>query len=182
MKKSRAVVFFDRDGTLNVEKNYVYRYEDWEWLPGAISGLKTLAEAGFLLVIVSNQSGVARGFFSAKNVEELHRHVADDLRMSGVEVAGFYFCPHGPEEGCDCRKPCPGLLLRAAEDLSLDLSRSFMVGDKVIDVEAGCRAGVQPLLVETGYGKEQRHLLRSPVPVMKDLSAASEWIVSKSKT
>ncbi|MBL8023928.1 MAG: D-glycero-beta-D-manno-heptose 1,7-bisphosphate 7-phosphatase [Elusimicrobia bacterium] len=175
-------VFLDRDGTLNVEKDYVYRYEDWEWVPGAVDGLRDLIGLGFRLVVVSNQSGIARGYFGVSDVQALHHRVAQELREKGIELAGFYFCPHGPGGGCDCRKPAPGLLLRAAQDLGIDLHRSFMVGDKASDVEAGQRAGVHPLLVETGYGKEQRSQVGSPVPVVRDFSAAVKWIVSKSKT
>jgi D-glycero-D-manno-heptose 1,7-bisphosphate phosphatase len=177
-----AAVFLDRDGTLNVEKNYMCRYEDWEWIPGVVDGLKKLVETGFLLVIVSNQSGVARGYFSKEDVDALHLRVERELQREGVPIAGFYYCPHGPDEGCACRKPAPGMIVQASRALHIDLSRSYLVGDKAVDVEAGVRAGVQPLLVTTGYGKKQRGGVGAPVPVVRDLASAADWIVSNSMT
>lgn len=173
-------VFLDRDGTLNVEKEYVFRYEDWEWIPGAVEGLKELGKMGFKLVVVSNQSGVARGYYARADMEELHRRVGEDLKSQGVTIAGFYYCPHGPGEGCACRKPEPGMILHAAKDLDIDLSRSFMVGDKAIDVEAGRRAGVRTFLVETGYGREESRQVATGVPRVKNLFEAVEAIRSLS--
>jgi len=173
---SVAAVFLDRDGTLNVDKDYVYRYADWEWVPGAVEGMRELMGLGFRLVVVSNQSGIARGYFAASDVKALHAQVSSDLRAAGVEIAGFYFCPHGPGDGCDCRKPRPGLLLQAQKDLKINLSRSFMVGDKIIDVEAGQTAGVQPILVGTGYGVREKESLPKGVPFANDLLSAARWI------
>lgn len=173
---TERAVFLDRDGTLNVEKDYVYRYEDWEWIPGSIEGLKKLAELGFHLVVVSNQSGVARGYYTASDVHALHDRLAEDLRGKGVSVAGFYFCPHGPDDVCACRKPKPGLLLQAKTDLKLDLSRSYMVGDKMIDVQAGQAAGVQPILVGTGYGITENKALPPGIPFADNLLSAAQWI------
>jgi D-glycero-D-manno-heptose 1,7-bisphosphate phosphatase len=173
---SGAAVFLDRDGTLNVEKDYVYRYADWEWVPGAVEGLKKIAGLGFRLVVVSNQSGVARGYYTDSDVRALHSVVAKDLRESGIDVAGFYFCPHGPGDGCDCRKPQPGLLLQAQKDLKIDFSGSFMVGDKLIDIQAAQAAGVQPILVGTGYGMKEKGTLPPSVPFVNDLLAAAQWI------
>ncbi|MBL0058301.1 MAG: D-glycero-beta-D-manno-heptose 1,7-bisphosphate 7-phosphatase [Elusimicrobia bacterium] len=175
-KPDRAAVFLDRDGTLNVEKDYVHRYANWEWIPGAVDGMRKMAGLGFRLVVVSNQSGVARGYYSAADVRALHGQVAKDLHGMGVEVAGFYFCPHGPGEGCDCRKPRPGMVLKAETDLNIDLSRSFLVGDKLIDVQAAQAAGVQPILVGTGYGLKEKAHLPAGVPFVRDLSAAAHWI------
>ena len=171
-----AAVFLDRDGTLNVEKDYVYRYEDWEWIPGAVEGMKKLARMGFRLVVVSNQSGIARGFYGVSDVQTLHHQVAQDLRGQGIDVAGFYFCPHGPSEGCDCRKPRPGLILQAEKDLKIDLAPSYMVGDKLIDVQAGQAAGVHPILVGTGYGGKEMGNLPKGVSFVKNLFAASQLI------
>lgn len=171
-----AAVFLDRDGTLNVEKEYVFRYEDWEWIPGAKDGMRKLVALGFRLVVVSNQSGVARGFYTVSDVQALHSRIAKDLRAAGVNVAGFYFCPHGPGDGCECRKPRPGLLLQAQKDLKIDLSLSYMVGDKLIDIQAAQAAGVRPILVGTGYGKTEKKSLPSGIPFVPDMLAAAEWI------
>lgn len=171
-----AAVFLDRDGTLNVEKEYVFRYEDWEWVPGAVEGLKRLAGLEFRLVVVSNQSGVARGYYRVSDVQILHNRVAKELETKGVHISGFYFCPHGPKDGCECRKPKPGMILQAEKELGIDLSRSFMVGDKLIDVEAGQAAGVRPILVGTGYGAIEKKRLPVNVPFAADLLAVSEWL------
>lgn len=177
---SRAV-FFDRDGTLNVEKDYVYRYQDWEWNPGVVEGLKSLADLGFKLVVISNQSGVGRGYFDKKDVFALHDQVAVDLLKQGIPMAGFYFCTHGPDDGCVCRKPQPGLLLQAEKDLHIDLPRSYMVGDKLIDVQAALAAGVQPILVGTGYGRKEKGALPVGVPFVEDLLDAFHWIKRREK-
>lgn len=173
---SAKAVFLDRDGTLNVEKDYVFRYEDWEWVPGAVEGLRRLADLGFLLVVVSNQSGASRGYYSADDVRILHDRVKKDLAGMGVPIAGFYFCPHGPSDGCECRKPKPGLILRAQKELGIDLARSYMVGDKLIDVEAGKSAGVRSVLVGTGYGSTAKPHLPADIPFMADLLAVSKWV------
>ncbi|AMV72652.1 D-glycero-beta-D-manno-heptose 1,7-bisphosphate 7-phosphatase [Desulfuromonas carbonis] len=181
----QPAVFLDRDGTLNVEKDYLYRVEDFEFIPGAVNALRRLKAAGFLLFIVTNQSGVARGYFTLEDVERLHHHVQQELVRQGTAIDAFYVCPHHPERGldpwrrtCDCRKGNPGLLLQAAGDYGVDLSRSFMVGDKVADIEAGRRAGCTPLLVLTGYGSASSvELGDDPVVRCVDLAAAVEWIL-----
>lgn len=175
----RPAVFLDRDGTLNVEKEYLYRYADWEWLPGVPQALRRLVKSGFKLVVVSNQSGVGRGFYTAADVVRLHRCVAAALRAEGVRIAGFYVCPHAPADGCDCRKPRPGLIQRAARERGIDLSRSFLVGDKAIDVEAALSAGVTPLLVLTGYGSKERWKVPRKVQRVKTLSSAATVILKE---
>lgn len=159
----KRAVFFDRDGTLNVEKNYLWRIEDFEFFPGVPNAIRQLNRAGVLVVVVTNQSGVARGYFQLDDVRFLHDHIQSELMASGARIDGFYICPHHPDFGhpprrCDCRKPAPGMLLRAAKDLDIDLNASYMVGDKLDDLEAARRAGCVPLLVETGYGRETVHL------------------------
>jgi D-glycero-D-manno-heptose 1,7-bisphosphate phosphatase len=177
-------VFLDRDGTLNVEKNYLYRPEDFEFIAGTPAAIRRLNLAGFKVFVVTNQSGVARGYFSLEDVERLHRHISDRLAESGTRIDGFYVCPHHPSEGqgsyvgeCDCRKGAPGLLLKAAEEHRIDLGRSFMVGDKEADIEAGERAGCTPLLVLTGYGAATAEKV-APERARRfaDLSAAVDWI------
>ncbi|MEZ4598917.1 MAG: D-glycero-beta-D-manno-heptose 1,7-bisphosphate 7-phosphatase [Syntrophotaleaceae bacterium] len=183
-KKARAV-FLDRDGTLNVEKHYLHRLEDFEFIPGAVEGVSRLKQKGFLVFVVTNQSGVARGYFGLDDVERLHRHVAARFEESGILIDGFYVCPHHPTEGdgdygveCNCRKGQPGLLLKAAEEHSVDLSRSFMIGDKEADIEAGERAGCTSLLVLTGYGRATAAKI-SPgrARQFSDLAAAADWIL-----
>jgi D-glycero-D-manno-heptose 1,7-bisphosphate phosphatase len=169
-------VFLDRDGTLNVETGYVHRAEEWEWVPGAIEALRLLNAAGYLAIVVTNQAGIARGLYAEADVAALHAHVAADAQKHGARIDAFYHCPHHPQFGavreCGCRKPAPGLLLRAQRDFAIDLARSFMIGDKPGDIAAGRAAGVTPLLVETGYGREARAEVGADVPVFPDVLAA----------
>jgi len=155
----RPAVFLDRDGTINVEKNYLYRIEDFEFIPGAQEAIRRLKDAGYLVIVVTNQSGVARGYFTLKDVHQLHEHMQAELAKYGTAIDAFYVCPHHPSEGggeykfdCACRKPAPGMLLQAASDFGIDLHRSFMVGDKVADIEAGQSVGCHTVLVMSGYG------------------------------
>ncbi len=156
----RPAVFLDRDGTINVEKDYLHKVEDFEFIPGAPQAIKKLKDAGFLVIVVSNQSGIGRGYFNERDVDNLHGHLQSELAAHDTAVDAFYFCPHHPEKGqgaykvaCDCRKGEPGMLLQAAAEHDIDLQNSFMIGDKLADIEAGRRAGCQTLLVLTGYGE-----------------------------
>ena len=184
MTLNRAV-FLDRDGTINVEKNYLIDPADFEFIPGVPQALKRLQNAGFLLVVVSNQAGVAKGYFTEEQVELLHQHMRTLLAAYQVAVSGIYFCPHHPTSGlgkflrdCDCRKGKPGLLLRAAADLGIDLSNSYMVGDKLADIEAGESAGCLTFLVKTGYGEQfLREAAKRETTVVPDLPAAAEIIL-----
>lgn len=141
--------FLDRDGVINVDNGYVYRWEDFEFLPGVIEALRLLQGLGYRLVIVTNQSGVARGYHSVADVEKLGERLAAHLSSEGVGIAGIYYCPHLPSgqvaefaRECDCRKPMPGMITLASRELGLDLSRSVLIGDKLTDIEAANRAGV----------------------------------------
>jgi D-glycero-D-manno-heptose 1,7-bisphosphate phosphatase len=181
----RRAVFLDRDGTINVEKNYLHKATDFEFIPGAQEAIKKLKDAGFLVVVVSNQSGIARGYFDETAVESLHQHIQEELANYGTSIDAFYFCPHHPVKGlgpykvqCECRKGSPGMLLLAARDYDVDLSRSIMVGDKLADIEAGKRAGCKSLLVLTGYGETTalNNEIRS-IEKCQDLLAASRLIL-----
>jgi D-glycero-D-manno-heptose 1,7-bisphosphate phosphatase len=177
----RPAVFLDRDGTLNVEKNYLYRIEDWEWIPGAKDAVLLLNNAGFVVVVVTNQAGIARGLYAERDVQRLHAHMQAELNEVGAHVDAVYHCPHHPDHGlrveCNCRKPAPGMLLKAAVELQLDLGRSYMVGDRETDIEAARRSGVTPLLVLTGYGERTRERLSPPGPIFQSvLDAAKEAV------
>jgi D-glycero-D-manno-heptose 1,7-bisphosphate phosphatase len=152
-------VFLDRDGTLIEEVNYLSRAEQVQLIPGAADAVRRVNEAGARVVVVTNQAGVARGYFPEGRVAEVHAHLSAMLSEHGAKVDAFYHCPHHATEGvgefrvdCDCRKPKPGMLLAAARDLGLDLSRSWMIGDKVCDLRAGAAVGCRTVLVRTGYG------------------------------
>lgn len=182
----KKAIFLDRDGTINVEKDYLVRPEEFEFIPGAPAAISRLKRAGFLVIVVTNQSGVARGYFDIDAVHRLHEHLQQQLSAVGTGIDGFYLCPHHPEHGvgefkieCDCRKGNPGMLLRAAMDYGIDLAHSYMIGDKLADVEAGIRAGCQPILVLTGYGQsESGELANAEVPVVADLPAAVDYILA----
>jgi D-glycero-D-manno-heptose 1,7-bisphosphate phosphatase len=157
----RVAVFLDRDGTINEEVGHLDRMEKLQLIPGAAEAIRLINKSGMKTVVVTNQSGVARGFFEEEFVEKTHIYLRDILRAEGALIDAFYFCPHHPTEGraeylkiCDCRKPAPGMLLRAAEELRIDPNHSYMVGDTLNDIEAGARAGAQGILVRTGYGEE----------------------------
>lgn len=180
----RPAVFLDRDGTINVEKNYLHRIEDFQFIEGAPEAIKELNRAGYLVLVVTNQSGVARGYFSLEEVDSLHRHLAQRLAAAGAHVDGFYVCPHHPTAGqgelrsvCSCRKGEPGMLLEAAREHGIDLARSYMIGDKEADVEAGERAGCISLLVLTGYGNETAQVVSSKrAKRFTDLKQAADYI------
>ncbi len=154
MKKA---IFLDRDGTIIADKGFVHKKEDLELLPGVAQAIKMAKEAGFLVVVVTNQSGVARGFFSEKEVRDFNAHLKRTLAEQGAEIDAFYYCPHHPQAPladyrleCNCRKPRPGMLLRAAQEMGINLSQSWMIGDSPRDVEAGKRAGCKTLLLGKG--------------------------------
>jgi len=137
----RPFVFLDRDGTLVRDTGYPHRPEDYELLPGALAGARALSEAGYALAIATNQSGIGRGRFAPEDLARFQARLAADLAAGGVRLAATLVCPHAPEAGCACRKPAPGLLLRARDELGADLAASWMVGDGARDVEAARRAG-----------------------------------------
>lgn len=146
----RPTAFLDRDGVLNRDHGYVHRSEDFEWLPGAREAIRHLNDAGYLAVVVSNQAGIARGLYAPADVERLHRWINTELAKVGAHVDAFYYCPHHPTEGkgeyrrvCDCRKPAAGMLLQAIREWPIDPTRSFMVGDKEIDMQAAAAAGIR---------------------------------------
>jgi D-glycero-D-manno-heptose 1,7-bisphosphate phosphatase len=134
-------VFLDRDGTLTVDRGYIHRIEDFALLPGVVEGLRALSAAGFGLAIVTNQSGIARGYFDEAAYGAFQAHLKRELATAGVAIAGSYHCPHGPDAGCRCRKPAPGLVLDAAAALGADLARSWVIGNAERDAEAGLQAG-----------------------------------------
>jgi len=148
--KNRAI-FFDRDGTLNVEVDYLYRPEDFRWMPEAVEALRYCHEQGYLAVVITNQSGVARGFYHEEDVVRLHRWMNRQLAEMGEQpIDGFYYCPHHPQGTvpqyttvCSCRKPQPGMIVQACRELQIDPAQSWMIGDSLRDVESGEAAGVR---------------------------------------
>lgn len=188
----RRAIFLDSDGTINEEVNYLSGAEQLRLLPNAAEGIKLLREQSFLAILVTNQSGVARGYFSEQTVLEIHQALQALLAEAGAAIDGFYYCPHHPEGGCapyrrecECRKPKPGMLLQASRDFQLDLARCFVVGDKAIDILPGIELGCRTVLVLTGYGQEMLNggLLAEAQAsyVAADLLDAARWIIKVSE-
>lgn len=180
----RPAVFLDRDGVLNENRaNYVRTWEQVAILPGVLQAMQRLAASQFALVVVTNQSAVGRGLMSVEVLAAINQGIVQQVQQAGGRIDAVYACPHGPEAGCPCRKPLPGMLLQAAQDLDLDLVRSYLVGDAVSDMQAALAAGCRPVLVRTGRGAKQalglaEHGLHH-VPVTADLGEAVEWILGE---
>jgi D-glycero-D-manno-heptose 1,7-bisphosphate phosphatase len=157
-RRGRRAVFLDRDGTLIEDVGYPRDPDRVRLLDGAVDALGALRRAGFALVVVSNQSGIGRGFVTQEEAEAVHARFVAELRARGIEPDDVRYCPHAPDEGCTCRKPAPGLLLAAAGELGLDLTRSFMVGDKPADAETGRNAGCRTVLLGAAEAGEADHV------------------------
>lgn len=179
----KHAVFLDRDGTINVEKEYLYRAEEFEFIPGVPEAIRLLNQAGLMVVVVTNQSGIARGFYTEEDVEALHRHISSELARFGAHVDAWLYCPHHPAGRgsyalpCDCRKPLPGMLKDAARRYGIDLQNSTMIGDKLADIEAGQAAGCRTILVRTGYGAEEERYVTPQTTVRDDLLTAVELLL-----
>ncbi len=183
-------VFLDRDGTLVEEAGYLDRLERLVFFPYSVDAVRLLNRAGFAVVIVTNQAGIARGIFKETFVAEAHRHISARLAAGGARIDAFYYCPHHPEavveayrRSCDCRKPQSGLFTRAASDLDLALEDSFVVGDRWHDLEAGQRVGARGVLVRTGYGKTEEASPKAhvtPSAIVGNVMEAVSWILRAS--
>jgi D-glycero-D-manno-heptose 1,7-bisphosphate phosphatase len=182
----KPAVFLDRDGVIIANRHdHVKSWAEVELIPGSVEALVRLTEHGLALVIVTNQAAVGRGILGHQEALDLQGRIVREIRARGAKIAGSYLCPHRPEAGCDCRKPAPGMLLRASRELDLELGRSWIVGDAVSDLEAGRAAGVRGILVRTGRGEDQERqfgeLLTGQWPVVADLAAAARLVVSGGK-
>jgi D-glycero-D-manno-heptose 1,7-bisphosphate phosphatase len=142
----RPALFLDRDGVVNVDKNYLYRIADFEWMDGVQGLMRHAQQLGYAVVVVTNQSGIGRGYYSEQDFQTLSVWMRQTLAAQGIQVAAVYHCPHAPDQDCVCRKPRAGMLLQAAAELGLDLAKSVMIGDKESDVEAGLAAGLHRLV------------------------------------
>lgn len=176
-------IFLDRDGVLIENRDdYVRCWEDVVFIPGVLEVLHAKREAPYRFVLVTNQSAIGRGLLSLPDAHEINRRVLSTVTEHGGRIDGLYMCPHAPEAGCNCRKPQPGLLLQAANELSIDLSRSIMIGDALSDLEAGRKAGVRELaLLRTGRGNSQEKrsdaVTLAPFAVFDDLAQALEHFI-----
>ncbi|MFN3077243.1 MAG: D-glycero-beta-D-manno-heptose 1,7-bisphosphate 7-phosphatase [Alphaproteobacteria bacterium] len=178
MKK--RYVLLDRDGTINFDAHYLSSPDQLKLLPGAGAGLRRMSALGLGLVVVTNQSGIARGYFTLDQLDAIHERLHRMLAAEGVRLDGLYVCPHGPREDCSCRKPRPGLVERAVAELGFDPAQGFMIGDKVADVKLGQAVGAETVLVRTGYGAEvERKGESNPDHVVDTLAEAAEIIAAR---
>lgn len=169
-------VFLDRDDTISRDVPYCSRPEDLELLPMAAQAIRLLNENGFTVVVVTNQSGIARGYFTEETLGLIHQKMRRDLEAQGAFIDAIYYCPHHPDEGCECRKPSPTMVLQAARELDIELAQSYVIGDSEMDVEMGRRAGCKTVLVspagEATAGKQQADF------VAGDIYQAASWVIS----
>ena len=186
---TNRAIFLDRDGTLNEEDGYISSPERFRLYSFAAEAVRLINQSDWKAIVLTNQSGVARGYFTETTLIEIHERMEESLRLQGARIDAIYYCAHHPDYGsppyrldCDCRKPRPGLVVKAARDLNLDLSRSYVIGDRYRDVEAGHAAGARGVMVLTGLGREeyendQLYWPRHPDHVAEDLLEAVKWIL-----
>jgi D-glycero-D-manno-heptose 1,7-bisphosphate phosphatase len=190
-KSPQRAVFIDRDGTINEDAGYLARIDEVKIYPFAAEAIRLINDAGFKTIVVTNQSGVARGYASERDLDVIHEHLKRELWARGAHLDGVYYCPHHPDIGgpgyrkiCDCRKPSPGMVQRAARDHNIVVASSYVIGDKVADLELGLRSGARPVLVLTGYGRitleRIAHADIKPVFVCENLLEAATRIVERS--
>ena len=184
LMKKYAAVFLDRDGTINEEVGYMDSLEKLKIIPEAFEAIRLINQNGMKAVVITNQSGVARGLFSEEFVQTVHAIIQEQLKARKAFIEAFYHCPHHPTEGqgvylqaCNCRKPAPGLLFKAADEMEIDLGRSYMIGDMPKDIDAAKRAGAKGILVRTGYGQEHRAFDVEPDYIAGSILDAARWIL-----
>lgn len=192
MSQKNKAVFLDRDGNINKDVGYPSSYDKIEIYPYSFEAVKKINEAGLLAVVVTNQSGIARGFIKEPDLIDIHRKLQEDFSRRNAYIHKIYYCPHFPEsphplygKKCTCRKPETGMALQAAADLNIDTSLSYMVGDKVEDILFGIKIKAKTILVLTGYGKKSQELLKEkgikPSHIAVDLLDAVNWILTQEK-
>ncbi len=194
MSPLNRAVFLDRDGTINEEVGYIDSREKLRIIPGTVEAIRRLNERGMKVIVVTNQSAVARGIITEEILNEINRALTEELSMGGAFIDAIYYCPHHPTEGkgvyrteCECRKPRTGLLIRASRDLGIDLRKSYVVGDTITDIIMAKKTGAKGVLVLTGYGNSHASMLGSvreegvPAYIAKDISEAVDWIIKDSE-
>ena len=177
-----AVIFLDRDGVINENRtDYVKNVNEFRFLPGSCTAIAELTRARYRIFVCTNQAGIARGLISLETLKEIHCHMLAQIAKVGGNIEKIYFCPHMKDEGCLCRKPQPGMLFQARDEFVLDLSQAVFVGDSLSDVRAGFAAGVQPILVLTGLGREQLQAhhqdIQNTFPVMESLAHVTDALL-----
>ena len=183
---ANKAVFFDRDGTLNVDVHYLYRIEDFQWTEDAIAAIKYCNDQDWRVIVITNQSGVARGYYTEQDIQRLHGWMNEDLAKYGAHIDAFYYCPHHPDGSvpqyavaCDCRKPKPGMFERIAGCFNTDLAGTYAVGDSLRDLQAAVAAGARPVLVLSGKGRntQKENQIPEGTLVFDDLAATVEYLL-----
>ena len=169
-------VFLDRDGTINVDKGYVHKVEDFVFLPGAIEGLKILSKK-YRLIIVTNQSGIGRGLYTLEDMKIVNDYMLKELSKNNIAIERIYYCPHSPEENCNCRKPNIGMLNMAKDELGIKLKKSYLIGDSTSDIKAGYDAGCTTILVRTGKAGMDGRCNVNPDFIVNNLIEAAKKII-----
>ena len=175
-------VFIDRDGTININVEYLDTPDEFKMYPGVAEGIRLLKENGYKIIVITNQSGIARGFFTEETLEKIHNKMKDELSEKGASIDAIYYCPHHPDEKCNCRKPNTGLLKKAIKDFDIDVKNSFFIGDRMIDVEAGSKIGVKTVLVPENKEKVELEIRKSyikPDNYSEDFYTGVKWILEK---
>lgn len=181
------VIFLDRDGVINENRaDYVKNVNEFRFLPGSCAAIAKLTRARYRIFVCTNQAGIAYRRISLETLKEIHHHMLSQISKAGGNIEKTYFCPHGRDEGCLCRKPQPGLFFQARDEFDLDLSQAIFVGDSLTDVRAGFAAGVQPILVLTGLGREQLQTqhqeIQDTVPIMESLAHVTDTLLGNAQS
>ena len=177
----KPAIFLDRDGTLNEDTMYPHKIEHFELLPGVIEGLLMLSKK-YIFIIITNQSGIAKGIFKHEDFHEFNNHLISTLKENGIEIKKTYYCPHAPEDACDCRKPNVKNIKKASEEFDIDLKKSWMIGDHPPDVELGKLAGTRTIFMLTGHGKKHVNELKGeskPDFIAKNFKEAADFIMKQ---
>ena len=178
LNRLQPAVFLDRDGTINQDTGYIDSPERLFIIDGAASAIKRLNSKGFRVVVITNQSGVGRGYFTKEAADSVNKKLEEILKREGAHLDGIYYCPHHPDDNCECRKPRIGLLEKAKNDLAIDFKKSYVIGDKGSDIEIAQSIGGKGILVLTGSGKDEKQKLdHEPSYIATDLKDAVEWII-----
>jgi len=183
-KKMKPAVFLDRDGTINEQMGYINHISRFRLLPKVSEAIALLNKYNYLVIVISNQSGVGRGYFPIELVYKVHEYMKELLKKSGAFLDAIYFCPHTPDQGCNCRKPKTGMIEKACKQFPIDLSRSYVIGDMCIDMELAKNAKIKGVMVKTGYGLgEIEYVLPKvklrPLYIADDLLSAVKWILKQ---
>ncbi len=185
---NNKTVFLDRDGVINENRNndYVKKWDEFKFLPGVREAIKTLTDADWNIVVVSNQAGIGWGAMPVQSVEQINARMIEEVEECGGRIKAIYYCPHRPDEGCDCRKPKSGLFLQAAREHGIDLPGSYLIGDSLSDIQAAARVGCTTILVKTGRGKESLEKCQQwsiePDYVAHDLAEAAGLVLAIDRT